>query len=142
MPQNLRMLLAVGVGGALGTVARYELGLRYPVATGAFPWTTFGINIAGSFLLGVVLAIVVDERPRSHVTRALLAVGVCGGFTTFSTWMVETVLLARGGDAARGAAYVLASLVAGLISVTAGVIATRALLRRPVELVFDPHEED
>ena len=78
--------------------------------------------------------------PRTAL-GAFAAVGVCGGFTTFSTWMVETVLLARDGDTALGVLYTLVSIVAGLAAVVVGVMAARAVVHRPVP-VFDPEDED
>jgi CrcB protein len=122
-------------------VGRYEIGLAWPVASGAFPWTTLTINLIGSFVLGVVLTVVATDSTAAHRTRAFAAVGLCGGFTTFSTWMVETVLLARDGDAALGALYTLVGLIAGLAAVVAGVMVARAVVHRPLP-VFDPEAED
>ncbi len=122
-------------------MARYEIGLAWPVAAGTFPWTTLTINLIGSFVLGVVLTVVAADTAAADRTRAFAAVGVCGGFTTFSTWMVETVLLARDGDASLGAAYTLVSLIAGLAAVIVGVMVARAVVHRPMP-VFDPEDED
>ena len=138
---SLSTAVAVAAGGAIGTVARYEIGLAWPVASGAFPWTTLTINLVGSFVLGVVLTVVAADSVAAHRTRAFAAVGVCGGFTTFSTVMVETVLLGRDGDAGLGALYTLVSLLAGLAAVVVGVMAARAVVRRPLPL-FDPGDED
>ncbi len=133
--------LAVAAGGALGTVARYELSLAEPVRAGRFPWTTFGVNISGCLLLGVVLAALVDGSP-SRFVRPFLAVGFCGGLTTFSTWMVESVLLVRDGHGTTAAGYVVASLVAGFVAVAAGVFGTRFVLQRRSGLTFDPRSDD
>ena len=117
------------------------MGRAWPVSGGTFPWTTLVVNLLGSVALGVILTAIAGDTTKAHRTRAFAAVGVCGGFTTFSTWMVETVLLARDGDAALGALYVLVSLIAGLAAVVIGVVAARAVVHRPLP-VFDPDAED
>ncbi|HEY0022786.1 MAG TPA: CrcB family protein [Longimicrobium sp.] len=95
--------LLVALGGAAGAVARYGAGRWVGVPAGAgFPWATFGVNVAGSLLLGIVVALVPPDDPR----RALLAVGFCGGLTTFSTFGYETMVLwqhrVRRGGGLRG----------------------------------------
>jgi CrcB protein len=134
-------LLAVAVGGALGTVARYELALAEPVLSGHFPWATFTANLIGSFVLGVAVVVFMETRDRPSVPRALVAVGFCGGLTTFSTWMVESVLLTRGGDGATALLYLVVSPVAGLALVALGVATTRRVVHRPVP-AFDPELDD
>jgi CrcB protein len=136
------LVLAVAVGGALGTVARYELALAEPVRSGAFPWATFIANVVGSLLLGIVLACLVDGRPAHETGRALLGVGFCGGLTTFSTWMVESVLLTRDGDGGRAALYLVVTLVAGFAAVAMGAAVARAVTRRPALPPFDPQVDD
>ena len=134
-------MLAVAVGGALGTVARYELALAEPVASGHFPWATFAANMIGSFVLGIAVVVFVETRDRPSVPRALVAVGFCGGLTTFSTWRVESVLLTRDGDGGTAALYLGVSLVVGLAAVALGVGATRRVVHRPVP-AFDPELDD
>jgi len=136
------VVAAVALGGALGTVTRYELALAEPVRSGHFPWTTFGVNVVGALVLGVVLTLATDSWGPSAVVRPLLAVGFCGGLTTFSTWMVESILLVRGDAAGVAVAYLLVSLVAGLAAVSLGVYATRGALHRAEPLVFDPKADD
>jgi CrcB protein len=131
----------VAAGGALGTVARYEIGITWPVAAGTFPWTTLIVNLLGSVVLGVLLTVVAADSASAHRTRAFAAVGFCGGFTTFSTWMVESVLLARDGDTGIGALYTVVSLLAGVAAVAAGVLGARAVLHRQMPR-FDPQGED
>ncbi len=135
------MLVAVAIGGALGTMARYELALAEPVGSGRFPWATFGANVVGSLVLGIAVVVWADERAAAGVARAFVAVGICGGLTTFSSWMVETVLLTRDGDGGLAAAYLVVSLVAGLAAVALGVAGARRVLHRPVP-VFDPEQDD
>lgn len=135
------MLVAVAVGGALGTMARYELALAEPVGGGHFPWATFGANVAGSLVLGIAVVVWADQRAATGVARAFVAVGICGGLTTFSTWMVESVLLTRDGDTGLAAVYLVVSLVVGFAAVALGVTGARRVLDRPVP-VFDPEQDD
>ena len=134
-------MVAVALGGALGTVGRYELALAEPVASGHFPWATFAANMVGSLLIGVVVVLFAETRTTPRVPRAFLAVGVCGGLTTFSTWMVESVLLTRNGDGGTAALSLVVSLVLGLVAVALGVGVTRRVVGRPVP-AFDPELED
>jgi CrcB protein len=133
--------VAVALGGAIGTVARYELALAEPVTSGHFPWATFTANLVGSFVLGVAVVALVEARASTAVLRPLVAVGFCGGLTTFSTWMVESVLLTRNGDAGTAVLYLAVSLVAGLTALALGVAVTRRVLHRPIP-VFDPELDD
>jgi CrcB protein len=135
------MIAAVAVGGSLGTVARYELALAEPVQSGRFPWATFTANMLGSLLLGIVVVVLAETRGSTGALRAFAAVGFCGGLTTFSTWMVESVLLTRDGDGGLAALYLVVSLVAGLVAVAVGVVLTRQLVGRPIP-VFDPDRDD
>ncbi len=116
----------VAAGGILGTAARYELELLAPAGDGRFPWTTFGINVSGALVLGAVLTLLTgrwERRRGGAVARPLLTTGFLGAYTTWSTYMVETALLARHGDAVTALAYLAASMVAGLAAATVGVTA-------------------
>jgi len=135
------MLMAVAVGGALGTVTRYELALAEPVMSGRFPWATFGANVAGSLVLGIAVVVWANRRAASGIARAFVAVGFCGGLTTFSTWMVESVLLTRDGDGGLAAIYLVVSLVVGFAAVALGIAGARRVLHRP-SFAFDPHQDD
>jgi len=140
---RLRVWIAVAValGGALGTVVRYELALAEPVTSGQFPWATFTANLVGSFVLGIAVVALADGRRGDTVMRPFAAVGFCGGLTTFSTWMVENVLLTRDGDGATAALYLAVSLVTGLVAVVAGMVFARRVAQRPLP-VFDPERDD
>lgn len=114
-------VIAVAAGGALGAVARYLLAVRLYGSLGLdFPWGTFGVNILGSFLLGVVLALIEERSAFSPETRTFLTVGVLGGFTTFSTFIYESWQYMRDGDPLTSAAYVVISILIGLAAFTAG----------------------
>jgi CrcB protein len=135
------LVVAVAIGGALGTIARYELALAEPVQSGRFPWATFTANLVGSLVLGIAVVVLAEGRVTSKVPRAFVVVGLCGGLTTFSTWMVESVLLTRDHHGGTAALYVAVSLLAGLAAVALAVGATRRVVGRPVP-AFDPELDD
>src|SRR5436305_15338112 len=113
---DVRVLSAIAVGGALGSLARYGVSRIVHVSPGHFPWATFWTNVSGSFALGAVLVLLVARFPPSRYVRPFLAVGFIGAYTTFSTMAVETDVLVKDGHAAVGIAYLLASLTAGLLA--------------------------
>lgn len=119
-------LLAVAAGGALGTATRDGLTTWFPWSTGSFPWTTFVINVSGSFVLGLLLTFVLERWPPTRYVRPFAAIGVLGGYTTFSTFSVEADLLFRDGHVTLGLTYVLGSLAAGAAAVYVGIVAGRA----------------
>ncbi|HEX2187291.1 MAG TPA: fluoride efflux transporter CrcB [Longimicrobiaceae bacterium] len=124
------ILLYLAVGGALGTLARHAMGgWVHSWAGAAFPWGTFAVNVLGSFLLGIALR-GAESLALSPETRALLTVGFCGAFTTFSTLSYEAAALLQAGAWARAAAYALGSLGLGLAAVCAGLSLAPLLLRR------------
>ena len=104
------------LGGGTGTVARFQIG-RWLAVPGGFPWATFGINVVGSFLLGL-LVILLKDRPGWLV---LLGAGFCGGFTTFSAFSVETLRLLEAEEYAGAGGYVLGSVVAGVAGAWLGL---------------------
>ncbi len=116
--------LWVALGGALGSVLRFAvsewMGLRYG---SAFPWGTMAVNVVGSLLIGLLAAMAVPEGVRllsQTPARAFLIVGLCGGFTTFSTFSLQTLVLMQGGQWAAAGANVVASVVLCLAAVAAG----------------------
>ncbi len=115
-------LLWVGLGGFLGSIARYLLSGWAAARWGViFPWGTFIINISGSFILGFFLAFA-QERPWVHPqARLLFAIGFVGAYTTFSTYTYESIRLMMNGQFALAAAYIVGSVVFGLVAVFAGV---------------------
>ena len=125
LSQPVRRILLIAVGGALGTLARYELGRAVAVSATGFPWATFAANISGSFLLGVILTVVAERWPPTRYVRPFAAIGFCGGFTTFSTFTVEAVRRTQLGDPQVAVVYLLASLAAGVTAVGLGVLLAR-----------------
>ena len=104
----------VMVGGAVGSVLRIIIRDWSAAIPGDFPWGTFGVNILGAFLLGFFVTITVEvTRIRSHY-RAGIAVGLFGGFTTFSTFMYEGVALIKDNETKNALLYVTLTMVLGI----------------------------
>lgn len=122
---TIPMLVAVALGGATGSVARYVVGVLLQPTSHGFPASTLLINVIGSFLIGV-FARLFDAPDHNQVLRVALTVGICGGFTTFSTFSAETVTMLQQGKAGRAALYVGLSLVAGVGATFAGLMVGRA----------------
>jgi len=114
--------LLVGVGGLLGVLARWGIS-RLTLHSEALIWSTVGINIVGSFLLGLLVA----EHWFGRDVREALGVGFLGGFTTFSTFSVQIVLEADAGEPGRALVYLLASVVGGIAAAAAGYALGRSL---------------
>jgi len=119
------MLLAVAGGGAIGSVARYVIGVLLLRAGNGFPVSTLLVNVVGSFLIGL-FARLFDAPDHNQLLRVALTVGICGGFTTFSTFSAETVTLLQQGKPGRAALYVTVSLVAGVLATFAGLMVGRS----------------
>ena len=121
--------LWVALGGALGSVARHAVNLWSAARFGAgFPWGTFTVNVAGSFVMGVLITLLARKWPEATDARLFLATGILGGFTTFSAFSMDTVNLVSRGVAASAGAYVLGSVVFSLAAAFAGVFLVRAVL--------------
>jgi CrcB protein len=116
-----RIMAAVATGGALGAMARYELGLAHPTRSGTFPLTTFAINVSGALVLGFLVTLIIERWPPTTYLRPFAGTGFLGAFTTWSTFMVDADLLVRRGDVGLAAVYTVASVTAGLAAVTAGI---------------------
>jgi fluoride exporter len=111
----------IAAGGAAGAVARYGLGRWVHAQTGfAFPWGTFVVNVTGSLLIGFALRYFQYTQLTPEL-RALVTVGLLGGFTTFSTFSYETVVLIEQGAWARATLYSAGGLLAGVGAVYAGI---------------------
>lgn len=116
--------LFVGIGGFIGSVCRYLIGLIPISPSNGFPVKTLVINVVGAFVIGLIAAAAAKNADMSPRVVLLLKTGICGGFTTFSTFALEITDLIRGGSWAAAAAYMLLSLVLGV----AAVFAAEALM--------------
>jgi len=131
-PRQMGVLVAIALGGGLGSIARYGLARAWPTPAGDFPWATFVTNISGSLALGLLMVYVLEVWPPYRYVRPFLGVGVLGGYTTFSTYTVELHHLLSGGDWAMADAYALTSVVCGLVAVWLGIAAARRAAGLPV----------
>jgi CrcB protein len=114
----MRLYILIALGGAIGTVLRYFIGTH---VGGAFPWGTLLINVAGSFVIGFVATVAAEGRWIGGTEgRLFFTVGLCGGFTTFSAFSLQTFNLAREGEWIRAGAYVAGSVVLCLVAVGLG----------------------
>jgi CrcB protein len=119
------VLVAVAIGGAAGTIVRAWVSVEAAARTDSFPWGTFAVNLAGSLVLGFVIAAALARSIPTRYVRPLLGTGFCGGLTTFSTFVVETDLLIRAGRIATAAGYVSASVIGGLAATWLGAASAR-----------------
>ena len=122
----------VALGAAAGGVARYALtGLLQQRAGPAFPVATLVINVSGSLLLGFLMRYALASSTVSPELRALLTTGFCGGYTTFSTFSYETILLLEDGEYGRASFYILLSVALALLGTIAGIKAADRLITDP-----------
>jgi CrcB protein len=122
--------LWVAVGGALGSMARFWLGNAMVLAVGSeFPWGTLLINVIGSFVISFfgMLTGTSQRFPMPYEARVFVTVGLCGGFTTFSSFSLQTIELARTGQAGRAGIYIAASVILCLAACALGFVAAAAL---------------
>jgi len=121
-----REIAAIFLGGAIGTVARAALAEAFPHSPTAWPWPTFGVNIAAAFLLGYFVTRLQERLPLSSYRRPLLGTGLCGGLSTFSTMQVEITKMISAHDWGLAAGYAAASIAAGY----AAIYLATAMVRR------------
>ncbi|MEA3179548.1 MAG: fluoride exporter [Gammaproteobacteria bacterium] len=118
----MNMILLVAIGGAFGSIARYLMASSIQTATGwQFPIGTVLVNILGCFLIGILYVLLVARPDPRHDLRALLMVGVMGGFTTFSSFSLETVTMAMNGNYTGATLNVVISVAACLVGTVLGV---------------------
>jgi CrcB protein len=118
----------VFLGGGAGSLLRYVVGGWVQGAAGAaFPWGTFVVNVSGCFAIGVLATWLTERTAATPELRTFLLIGVLGGYTTFSTFGIETWRLLESAEWLRAAGNALGSVAGGLAGVTAGVLLARSL---------------
>ena len=122
----MSMVLAIASGGAIGAVLRHYFGLLAMYVAGSnFPWGTLGVNIIGSFLMGVLVALFAHYWNPSQEIRAFLTVGMLGAFTTFSTFSLDVITLWERGATYAAAGYATASVILSIVALIAGMLIIR-----------------
>jgi CrcB protein len=128
-----RVLLVVAIGGGIGALARYGIGLLLPSTPGHFPYGTFLINVLGCALIGVLMVLVSEVYPNSQFLRPFFGTGILGGFTTFSTYTNEFRALLRPGTVPLALLYVAGTLICALLAVSLATWATRKIVGKPAD---------
>lgn len=123
------VLLVIAAGGALGALLRYQLDRWWPSPVPQFPWTTLLVNVSGCLVIGGFMVMITERWSPHALVRPFVGTGVLGGYTTFSTYAVDIVILVRAGHLATAGLYLLLTLIGALLAVTLGMLITRRLLK-------------
>jgi CrcB protein len=125
----MRLLLLAALGGAAGSAARHLVNVGFGRWLGAgFPWSTLFVNVVGAFLMGALIEALALKFSGSLELRTLLATGVLGGFTTFSAFSMDFVVLMQRQELVLAAVYVAASVALSILALYAGLSSTRLAL--------------
>jgi CrcB protein len=125
---NPLFILAVAAGGAIGSVMRYLVGIASGKLFGTdFPWGTLIINATGSFLIGTFVGLFATKWDLPQAVRIFLTVGICGGYTTFSTFSLDAWVLMERGETLASAAYMIGSVVLSVGALIAAMQIIRAI---------------
>ena len=119
------VVAVVALGGAAGAAARYAAALQWPTPAGGFPWTILGVNVVGCLVIGAFMVIITEVRHPHPLVRPFFGTGVLGGFTTFSTYAVDTRGLLTGGHPADGLLHLAVTPLTALAAVWAATSVTR-----------------
>lgn len=125
---NVNQLAAIAAGGAFGSVLRYTMANWVTTLTGrGFPYGTLAVNVLGCLAMGFLFVLFVDRLSDSVIWRAGLLIGVLGGFTTFSSFSIETFNLIEQGDVLKAMVNAIVSLILCLLATWTGAVIARAL---------------
>ncbi|MBP1846788.1 CrcB protein [Rhizobium petrolearium] len=125
----MNSILLVALGGAIGSVCRYLVGVWALRQFGpAFPWGTLTVNVVGSFAIGFMAELIMRRFDMSTDLRLFIITGILGGFTTFSAFSLDVISLFERGATVAGAAYLIASVAISLSAVFGGLALGRAML--------------
>ncbi|WP_433061926.1 fluoride efflux transporter FluC [Dactylosporangium sp. CS-033363] len=129
-PSPWPVLGAISAGGVIGALSRYGVARAWPHAPGGFPWSTLVINVTGCLLIGALMVVVTEVATGRPLLRPFAGVGILGGYTTFSTYVVDVHRTASAGAPWTALGYLAATLVGALLAVWTGSALTSALVRR------------
>jgi CrcB protein len=122
---------AISLGGACGALARYGVAEAFGHPPGAFAWATLVVNVTGCLLIGALMVAITEVRDAHPLARPFMGVGVLGGYTTFSTYVVDAQRAVEAGAATTALVYLAVTPLCALAAVFAGVRLTRLAARRP-----------
>jgi fluoride exporter len=128
-PSPVPVLAAISAGGVIGALARYGLATAWPHDPVGFSWAIWTVNVSGCFLIGVLMVLIARRRPKRRLIRPFLGVGILGGYTTFSTSVVDVQQAAAHGAAGVALLYLGATIVGALLAAWAGGALTAAAVR-------------
>jgi CrcB protein len=128
-PSPVPVLAAISAGGVLGALVRYGMSTAWPHDPAGFPWATWTINVCGSFLIGVLMVLIARIWPERRLVRPFFGVGILGGYTTFSTSIVDVQQAVAHGAPGVALLYLAGTLVGALVAVCAGTALTEAAVR-------------
>ena len=120
--------LAVAIGGALGSMARYALSMWiFDITSHKFPYATLVVNVAGSFAMGVLFVIIIERAALPAEMRSLLMIGFIGAFTTFSTFSLDALGLWQNGHITMSLLYMVSTVILCLIAISSAIWLTRLI---------------
>jgi len=122
------VLGVIAAGGAIGSLARYGIGVAWPTPVGAFPGATLTINVLGCAVIGVLMVLITEIWVAHRLVRPFLGTGVLGGFTTFSTYALDVHGMLLAHRPATAGAYLVGTVVLGLLAAWVGIALGRALV--------------
>ena len=122
----IKEMLLVGLGAFFGSSFRYLINIKIGLLNLLFPWATFGINLTGSLLIGILMAISFKDQ---NLWKLLLTTGFCGGFTTFSSFSFESLSLLKSGNIVMVLNYIFLSVIGGLLFATIGYYLTNKFVQ-------------
>jgi CrcB protein len=125
----MRLIIAIAAGGAIGSVARHYMSAQVARLAGSgFPWGILAVNVLGGFVMGLLVEAMALRFQVSEAWRAFLTVGLLGGFTTFSAFSLDVVLLIERGQTAAALAYIAVSVIASVLALFLGLLLVRLLV--------------
>jgi CrcB protein len=122
------VVAVVALGGVIGSLARYQAGIIWHTADGAFPTTTFSVNLLGCLIIGVFMTVITEIWTAHRLLRPFVGTGILGGFTTFSTYSLDIAGLLRTGHSGTALLYLAATAVGAIAAVALGMLGTRRLV--------------
>jgi fluoride exporter len=128
-PSPVPVLAAVSAGGVIGSLTRYGLSVAWPHDPAGFAWAIWTINVSGCFLIGVLMVLIARRRPDQRLIRPFFGVGILGGYTTFSTSIIDVQQAAAHGAPGVALLYLGATIASALLAVWAGTALTSLVVR-------------